>query len=322
MKPVVLALAAVVVTAELPVAAQTQPYPYKPIRYIVGFTPGTATDIVARIVGQKLSERWGQQVIVDNRVGAAGTISAAMVARADPDGYTLYMAASTFVVTPFLMPVTYDIFKDFAPVILMVDLPTVLIVPPQLGVNSVKELIALAKSKPGALNYADTGPGTSSQVGAELLRSLAGINLTQVSFKSAADALNGVVRGDIGVYYPNLAAALPLIKQGRVKALAISSAKRTAAAPDIPSMADSVPGFDSATFYGIVVPARTPKPLIAKLNAEVAAILELPDIREKLLGLGAEVISGPPHALADRMRKEHTQVGKLVKEIETREPKR
>ena len=213
MKPVVLALAAVVVTAELPAAAQTQPYPYKPIRYIVGFTPGTATDIVARIVGQKLSERWGQQVIVDNRVGAAGTISAAMVARADPDGYTLYMAASTFVVTPFLMPVTYDIFKDFAPVILMVDLPTVLIVPPQLGVNSVKELIALAKSKPGALNYADTGPGTSSQVGAELLRSLAGINLTQVSFKSAADALNGVVRGDIGVYYPNLAAALPLIKQ-------------------------------------------------------------------------------------------------------------
>jgi tripartite-type tricarboxylate transporter receptor subunit TctC len=322
MKPVVIALAAVALTAALPAAAQQQAYPYKPIRYIVGFTPGTATDIVARIVGQKLSERWGQQVIVDNRVGAAGTISAAMVARADPDGYTLYMAASTFVVTPFLMPVTYDIFKDFAPVILMVDLPTVLIVPPQLGVNSVKELIALAKSKPGSLNYADTGPGTSSQVGAELLRSLAGIDLTQVSFKSAADALNGVVRGDIGVYYPNLAAALPLIKQGRVKALAVSSAKRTTAAPDIPSMADSVPGFDSATFYGIVVPARTPKPIIAKLQAEVAAILELPDIREKLLGLGAEVISGSPQVLTDRMRKEHMQVGKLVKEIEAREKKR
>jgi tripartite-type tricarboxylate transporter receptor subunit TctC len=303
-------------------ADQPQTYPYKPIRYIVGFTPGTATDIVARIIGQKLTERWGQQVIVDNRVGAAGTISAAMVARADPDGYTLYMAASTFVVTPFLMPVTYDIFKDFAPVILMVDLPTVLIVPPQLQINSVKELIALAKAKPGQLNYADTGPGTSSQVGAELLRSLGGIDLTQVSFKSASDALNGVVRNDIAVYYPNLAAALPLIRQGRVKALAVSSAKRTAAAPDIPPMADSVPGFDSATFYGIVVPARTPKAVIARLHAEVTEILQLPDVRERLLGLGAEVIGGPPQVLTDRMRKEYTQVGKLVKEIEARDKKR
>jgi tripartite-type tricarboxylate transporter receptor subunit TctC len=316
------ALIATVVPAAVSAAEAQQPYPNKPIRYIVGFTPGTATDIVARIIGQKLTERWGQQVIVDNRVGAAGTISAAMVARADPDGYTLYMAASTFVVTPFLMPVTYDIFKDFAPVILMVDLPTVLIVPPQLQINSVRELIALAKAKPGQLNYADTGPGTSSQVGAELLRSLAGIDLTQVSFKSASDALNGVVRNDIAVYYPNLAAALPLIKQGRVKALAVSSAKRTAAAPDIPPMADSVPGFDSATFYGIVVPARTPKAIIAKLHDEVAAIIELPDVRERLLGLGAEVIGGPPQVLADRMRKEHTQVGKLVKEIEAREKKR
>jgi tripartite-type tricarboxylate transporter receptor subunit TctC len=315
--------AAMIACAFAATAAGAQSYPEKPLRFIVGFTPGTATDIVARMVGVKLTERWGQQVIVDNRVGAAGTISAGIAARAEPDGYTLYMAATTFVVSPFFMAgVTYDIFKDFEPVILMVDLPTVLIVPPQLQLNSVKDLVALAKSRPGKLNYATTGKGTASHLGAELLRSLTGVDIVEVPFKSAADALNGVVRGDLALYYPNLAAALPLIKQGRVKALAVSSAKRSQAAPDVPAMAESVPGFDSSTFYGMVVPARTPKAVIAKLNSEVAAVLALPDVRERLVGLGADVLGGPPQALSDRMRAEHKRFSTLVKEIEAREGKR
>jgi tripartite-type tricarboxylate transporter receptor subunit TctC len=303
------------------VLAQT--YPARPIRYIVGFTPGTATDIVARLISFKLTERWGQQVIVDNRVGAAGTISVATAARADPDGHTLYMASSTMVVSPYFIPnVKYDIFKDFDPVILMVSLPTVLIVPPQLQLNSVRDLIALAKSRPGQLNYAHSGRGTGSHIGAETLSALAGIELTEVSFKSSTDALNGVARGEIAVYFPNLAAAMPFIKQGRVKALAVSTAKRSRVTPDIPGMAESVPGFDSAAFYGIVVPARTPRQVIGKLNAEVAAILDLPDVRERLLGLGAEVIAGAPATLTERMKAEREQVLKVVRRIEAREGNR
>lgn len=300
-----------------------QPYPNKPIRYIVGFTPGTATDIVARLISAKLTERWRQQVIVDNRVGAAGTISAGMAARADPDGYTLYMASSTFVVSPFFIAgVNYDIFRDFDPVVFMVSLPTILIVPPQMQLNSLQDLINLAKAKPKVLNYSHSGRGTSSHIGAEMLSALAGIEMTEVSFKAASDALNGVARGEIAVYYPNLAAALPLLKQGRIKALAISSAKRSPVLPDVPSMSESLPGFDTSSFYGIVVPAKTPRTIINKLNAEVVAILALPDIREKLLGLGAEVIAGAPATLTARMKTERDQVAQVVKRIEAREGKR
>lgn len=297
----VIGLAAAIVAA--PTIAQN--YPNRPIRYIVGFTPGTATDIVARLVGAKLTEHWGQQVIVDNRVGAAGTISAGIAARSEPDGHTLYMASSTFVVSPFFIKgVTYDNFKDFDPVVLMVNLPTVLIVPPQLNLGSVRDLIALAKSNPGKFNYAHSGRGTASQIGAELLGILTGVELTEVSFKVSSEALTGIARGEIAVYYPNLAAALPIIKQGRVKALAVSTAKRSQALPDIPSMAETVPGFDTASFYGIVVPAGTPKPIIAKLNAEVNTIIAMQDTRERLLGLGAVVVGGEPALLTKRMRDE------------------
>ncbi len=319
-----LLLGALLFAGALPAVAQPQPlaYPTKPIRYIVGFSPGTATDIVARLISQKLAERWGQQVIVDNRVGAAGTISVAMAARSEPDGYTLYMASATMVSADFFVPgVTYDVFKDFAPVVLMAELPTVLIVPPQLQLNSVKDLIALAKAKPGQLNYAQSGQGTGSHIAAELLRSLAGIDLTEISFKVSSDALNGVIRGEIAVYFPNLAAALPLIRQGRVKALAVSSAKRSNVAPDIPPMSDTVPGFDVSSFYGIVVPARTPQAVIAKLHAAVVEILQDPGVRDKLLGLGADVVAGSPESLTKRMRFERDQVSGLVKAIEAREGK-
>ena len=297
-----------------------QAYPSKPIRYVVGFTSGTATDLVARLVAQRLSERWGQQVVVDNRVGASGTIGAGLVARSAPDGYTLYMASSTMVVSPFFMSgIGYDVFKDFSPVVLMVGLPMVLIVPAQLPVNSVNELIALAKAKPGQLNYADTGRGTSSHISAELLSAMTGVVLTEVSFKSTVDALSAVVRGDVAVYYPNLAGAMPLIKQGRVKALALTTAKRSNAAPEISSMAESVPGFDAMSFYGIVVPAGTPKAVIAKLNAEVNSILAEPDMRKRLFDVGGDVVGGAPEILTARMKAEQEQVSQVVKRIQARQ---
>jgi len=246
-----------------------------------------------------------------------------MAARADPDGYTRYMASSTFVVSPYFIPnVSYDVFRDFDPVVFMVGLPTVLVTPPQLKLNSLADLINLAKAKPGVLNYAHSGRGTSSHIGAEMLSAMAGLELTEVSFKVASDGLNGVVRNDIAVNFPNLAASLPLIKQGRLKVLAISSAKRSPALPDIPSMAETLPGFDTSSFYGIVVPVKTPRQVIAKLNAEVVAILALPDIRERLLGLGAEMVAGAPAALTARMRAERDQVVKVVKRIEAKDAKR
>lgn len=314
-----LGLAAIAAIMAVPrVDAQT--YPSRPIRYIVGFTPGTATDIVARLVGAKLTERWGQQVVVDNRVGAAGTIAAALVARSEPDGHTLFMASSTFVVSPFFIAnVNYDIFKDFEPAILMVNLPTVLVVPPQLQVNSVRDLIAMAQAQPGKLNYAHSGRGTASQIGAELLADLTGIQLTEVAFKSSTDVVNAVARGDIAVYYQNLAAALPYIKQGRVKALAVSTAKRSQAAPDVPSTAETVPGFDISSFYGIVLPARAPKAVIAKLNAEVNEIIRLPDMRERLFALGSDLVGGGPEALTKRMQVERDQAQRIVKRINARD---
>ena len=218
--------------------------------------------------------------------------------------------------------VGYDIFKDFAPVILMVGMPTVLTVPPQLQLNSVSDLIALAKARPGKLNYAHSGRGTGSHIAAEMLSAMAGIELTEVSFKSSTDAMNGVVRGEIAVYFPNLAAVMPYMKLGRVKALAVSSTKRSEAAPDVPSMAESLPGFDSASFYGIVVPARTPQQVIKKLNAEVTAVLAQPEVRERLLGLGAFVIAGAPDTLTARMQAEREQVIQVVRRIEAKEGKR
>ena len=321
MHPIALTLALAALLSAAPASAQ--PYPAKSVRYIVGFTPGTATDIVARLISSKLTERWGQQVVVDNRVGAAGTISVAMAARSEPDGYTLYMASSTMVVSPFFMEgVTYDIFRDFAPVVLMVGMPTVLTVPPQLNLNSVRDLVTLAKSKPGLLNYEHSGRGTGSHIAAEVLSMLAGIEMTEVSFKSSTDAMNGVVRNEIAVYYPNLAAVMPYMKTGRVKALAVSSAKRSPAAPELPSMAETLPGFDSASFYGIVVPAKTPQNLIKKLNADIVTILNQPEVRERLLVIGADVVAGGPEALTARMQAEREQVLQVVKRIEAKEGKR
>lgn len=186
----------------------------------------------------------------------------------------------------------------------------------------MRDLIALAKAKPGQLNYADTGRGTSSHISAELLSALTGVELTEVSFKSTVDAMSAVVRGDVALYYPNLAGALPLIKQGRVKALALTTAKRSNAAPEISSMAESVPGFDSMSFYGIVVPAGTPREVIAKLNAEVNSILAEPDMRKRLLDLGGDVIGGAPEVLTARMKAERDQVSQVVKRIHAREGKR
>jgi tripartite-type tricarboxylate transporter receptor subunit TctC len=283
--------------------AHAQDYPAKPIRIIVGFTAGTATDTMARIIGMKLNESWKVPVVVENREGAAGTISAGMAARATPDGYTLYMASTTLIVTPiFLTNVPYNAFRDFAPISLMIDVPTVLVVSPQLAVKSVKDLINLAKASPGAINYASTGKGTASHLAAELLKSMAGIKLTEVPYKVNAQAMSDVSSKQVEMYYPNLILALPYIQSARVRALAVTGAARSRAVPDIPAMAETVPGYEAANWYGLAAPAHTPAKVISRINAEVTRILNMPDVRTRLDAFGADVIGGPPDDLAKRMK--------------------
>ena len=283
--------------------AHAQDYPAKPIRIVVGFTAGTATDTMARIIGMKLNESWKVPVVVENREGAAGTISAGMAARATPDGYTLYIASTTLIVTPiFITNVPYNAFRDFAPISLMIDVPTVLVVSPQLAIKSVKDLINLAKASPGTINYASTGKGTASHLAAELLKSMAGIKVTEVPYKVNAQAMSDVSSKQVEMYYPNLILALPYIQSGRVRALAVTGAARSRAVPDIPAMAETVPGYEAANWYGLVAPAHTPAKVIARINAEVTRILQMPDVRERLDLFGADVIGGSPDALAKRMK--------------------
>jgi tripartite-type tricarboxylate transporter receptor subunit TctC len=297
-------LAHVAVTcAALTTCAYAQDYPAKPVRIVVGFSAGTATDTMARIIGAKLNDSWKVPVVVENREGAAGTISAGMAARATPDGYTLYIASTTLIVTPiFITNVPYNAFKDFAPISLMIDVPTVLVVSPQLTVRSVKDLIDLAKASPGTLNYASTGKGTASHLAAELLKSMAGIRITEVPYKVNAQAMSDVSSKQIEMYYPNLILALPYIQNGRVRALAVTGAARSRAVPDIPAMAETVPGYEAANWYGLVAPAHTPARVVAKINGEVTRILKMPDVRDRLDLFGADVIGGSPDDLAKRMK--------------------
>jgi tripartite-type tricarboxylate transporter receptor subunit TctC len=265
--------------AALTACACAQDYPAKSVRIVVGFSAGTATDTMARIIGAKLNDSWKVPVVVENREGAAGTISAGMAARASPDGYTLYIASTTLIVTPiFITNVPYNAFKDFAPISLMIDVPTVLVVSPQLTVRSVKDLIDLAKTSPGTLNYASTGKGTASHLAAELLKSMAGIRITEVPYKVNAQAMSDVSSKQIEMYYPNLILALPYIQNGRVRALAVTGTARSRAVPEIPAMAETVPGYEAANWYGLVAPAHTSAKVVAKINGEVTRILRMPDV--------------------------------------------
>ncbi|MGH8617989.1 MAG: Bug family tripartite tricarboxylate transporter substrate binding protein [Burkholderiales bacterium] len=300
-------------------AASAQNFPDRPLRIIVAFSSGTAADIVARQIAIKLTESLGKQVIVENRDGGAGTIGAAAAARATPDGYTMFIASTSVIVSPMIIKdVPYDVFRDFAPVSLLAVFPTVLISNPQFKANSVRELIELAKASPGKLNYATAGKGTASDLGMALIRSMTGIQLVEVPYRANAQALNDTMSGEVAVYMPNLAAALPNIKAGRLKALAVTSAKRSSVAPEIPTVAETLPGYEAASWYGIVVPAKTPKPVIAKLHAEIGKVLQLPDVQQRLQSLGGDIVAGGPEDLGRTMKQGADKWGKLIRDSEAR----
>ncbi len=307
---------AMLTVAPLALAQGAASYPAKPIRLVVPFPAGGTTDILARAVAQKLSEAWGQQVIVDNRPGAGGNIGSDLVAKSAPDGYTLLMGTvGTHAINPSLyakMP--YDHVKDFAPVILVAGVPNVLVVNPSLPVHSVQELIAYAKANPGKLNFASSGNGTSIHLSGELFKTMTGVQMTHIPYKGSAPALTDLVGGQVELMFDNLPSSLPFIKAGRLRALAVTSGTRAAALPDLPTLAESgLAGFEASSWFGVLAPAGTPRDIVAKLNGAIATWLASPEAREKLSSQGAIAAGGTPDAFARHIAAETVKWAKVVK---------
>jgi tripartite-type tricarboxylate transporter receptor subunit TctC len=310
--PFLLACAALAAGAAAAHAAAT--YPDKPIRLIVPSPPGGGNDTLARIAAARLTESWGRQVVVDNRPGAGGAIAFEMAARAEPDGYTLLLGSTNLTVLPDITKVGYDPIKDFAPVSLMATSMNILLVHPSVPAKTVKELIALARAKPGQLNYASASAATSSHLAGELFKMMAGVDITHIPYKGAAPALVDLIAGQVQMLFSNPAASYAHVQSGKLRALAVSGDKRSSKLPEVPTLAEAaIPGFEASTWWGILAPAATPRPIVQRLNAELAAGLEQRAAQERIAALGADLVGGPPQRLADHLKAEIPKWRKVVR---------
>jgi tripartite-type tricarboxylate transporter receptor subunit TctC len=296
--------------------AQADGYPSKSIRIIVPYPPGGFNDTLARTLGQKLNEKWGQAVIVDNRPGGGTTIGTNLAAKSAPDGYTLLIVSFAFAVNPSLYAtLPYDTSKDFAPVVLAANTPNLLVVNPDLPAKSVKELITLARSKPGALNYASAGNGSSNHLSMELFKSLTGVDAVHIPYKGSAPAVIDLIGGQVDLMFDNVPNVLAQVKAGKLRALAVSSGERSPFVKGLPTVAESgVPGFDVSVWFGVVAPAGTPQPVIAKLNAEINGVLKLPEIRQAFNSQGVETAGGTPAKFAAFIATQTTKWAKVVRD--------
>lgn len=309
-----LKLIAGLVLAALCAAAVAQTYPAKAVRIVVGYPPGGPTDLLARIVAQKLTESWGQQVLVDNRPGASGMIGAEITVRAAPDGYTLLMVPVTYAVTPSLYPkMTYDAAKDLAPVAQVAAAPFILVVHPTLPVKTVRDLITLARSRPGQLNYASASTGGMPHLAGELFNSMTGVKMVHIPYKGAAPATTDLLAGQVQLMFNNMLSAMPQVKNGRLRAIAVTSTKRSAAAPELPAIAETVPGYEASGWYAALAPAATPRELIAKINNDMNRIMKMPDVTQRLAGDGVEAVGTTPEQFGTYLRAEIAKWGKVVK---------
>ena len=283
-------------TVVVPCNAQAADYPDKPIHFIVGFAPGGGTDMLARLIGQKLSEKWGQPVIVENRPGADGSIAADVVAHTKPDGYSLAWISNGHTITPSERKLSYDPIKDFAPIIEVASTPDVLLVDPTLPVNSLPELIALAKSKPGQLNWGSGGFGVSPYLEMSLLIKLTGMNMVHVNYKGGAETMRALLGGEISVEFGSLGTVIAQIKAGKLKPLAVSSQHRSRDLPDLPTVTEAanLDGFDGNPWYGVLAPAGTPDEVVTKLNTDMAAIIALPDVQHSIIAQGYDPVADSP----------------------------
>ena len=311
----ILGAIAICASAALASIAAAQTYPSKPVRVIVNFPPGAGTDIATRLVTAKLSEMLGQQFLVDNRAGAAGNIGVELAARAAPDGYTLLTATAAAAVSQTVFSrISFDLDRDFTPVAMIASAPFALAVHPSVPAKSLQELIALAKSRPGQLSYATPGTGSSPHLAGELLKMQAGIDILHVPYKGMVPAATDVMGGNVPILFGNTLVVLPNIRSGRLRGLAISSARRSSVAPELPTIAESgFPGFESGTWYGMMAPARTPREIVTRLNGAVVRIVQLADVREKLVAQGAEPMSMTPQQMGAFVRGEIAKWGKVAK---------
>ncbi len=301
----------------VPAIALAQPkYPAKSVRIVLPFTAGSAVDTLARIYAQQMTESWGQQVLVDNRPGANGIIGMEAIAKAPPDGYTIGMGnIATLAINSSLYPkLSYDSLRDYAPISYIAAITNCLIVHPSLPVRSVKELVALAKARPGDINYASGGVGSAQHIPMEVLRSLTGIKIMHVAYKGLTPAFNDVVAGHVPMMISGLVTALPHHKSGRVRILGTTGTKRAGATPDLPAIAETVPGYEGDSWTGFLAPAGTPADIVSRVNAEVVRISQLPATRERLSGLGFEVVGSPPEVFAALIRNDTARLGKVIRE--------
>ncbi len=298
------------------VACAQSSYPHKPIRIVVPVAAGGGTDYTARLIGQKLSEAWGQSVIVDNRPGAAGNLGVEIVSKAQPDGYTLVMPITSFPINPSLYArLPFDTVKDFAPIVLAASAPLLLVVNPGVPAQSVKDLVALAKAKPGAMNYANSGSGTTAHLASEMFKRMAGVEIVNVPYKGGGPAVIDLIAGQVQIFFATIPAALQQVKAGKLRALAVTSSKRVPELADMPTVAESgLPGFEVVGWFGLFAPAGTPQPVIGRLNAEIVRILNVPESRERLSGHGLIPGGGTPQELGQFLQAEIAKWGKLIKE--------
>ena len=296
-------------------AAQTN-YPEKPVRFVVSFPPGSGVDTVARLLGQKFAEAWGKPVLIDNVTGAAGNIATERVAKAAPDGYTLgLLSQGQIVINPSLYKLAYDPVKDFAPVSQLTGLPFMLVVHNAVAAKSIKELVALAKAQPGGLTFASGGSGSGPHMAAELFKSMTGLDIRHIPYKGASAAIPDLIGGRVTMMFSPIAVGLPGVREGKLRALAVTSLRRSSAVPELPTIAESgYPGFEVTGWHGLLAPARTPATIVGKLHLETVKALALPDLRAKLADLGLEVIGNSPDEFAALIKSEIPKWAKVIKE--------
>ena len=296
-------------------SAFAQSYPTKPIRMIVAYPPGGGTDIVGRMMAQKMSEVFAQTVVIDNRGGAAGSIGSEIAAKSAPDGYTILMGnvAPNAINVSLYAKLGYDPVRDFEPVSLVASTPNILVVHPTLAVKTVSDLIALAKAKPGTLNYPSAGLGSSSHLAGELLDSIAGVKMVHIPYKGGGPALTDLLGGQMQLMFATMPAAMPHVRSGKLRAVAVTSAKRSQAMPELPTIGETLKGYEASTWYGVLAPARTPRPIVTKLHGEIVKILGVAETRDKLLLQGFEPVGGTPAEFGAYIKSEIEKWGKVVK---------
>ena len=310
----VLHFAGAVVLSSVAMCTFSQDYPAKSVRFLVGFAPGGGTDILARLASKRLQEVLGQSFVVENRPGADGSIATEIAARAVPDGYTIVMVSNAHTITPFQRKLGYDPITDFAPVTLVASNPNLLLVHPSLPVRSVKDLVALAKARPGELSFGSSGAGTSPYLAMELLKQMAGIDMVHVPYKGSSPAVIDLIGGHVQLMFGATATVMPYVRANKLRAIAVSSTTRIKALPEVPTVAESgLPGFEARTWYGVLAPARTPADIVQKLYTEIGAALRQPDAMSYLLSAGLDAVANRPEEFLAVIRADMEKWGKVIR---------